>query len=327
MTVTTTRGTGRRTALATGAGLLFAPAIHAQPQFPNRPLRMIIPFAPGGATDLQMRALCEAASRRLGQSIVIENRSGGAAILGAMALVNDRTPDGHLLSQMPSNVFSYPLQTRTPPFDPVNDFTWIIQITGYVFGIAVRADSPFQTLTDLIEHARKNPGQVSYGSTSVGGVPHLTTERIAERFGVELNNIPFRGGHETVTAVLSGTVTAMAGSGWTEHVRQGQMRALCIWGPRRLPAFPDVPTLRDLGIDIVQTGPYGFAGPKGLPRSVVATLHDAFRESLTDPAHLAVLAAAEMEVDYLGPDDYAASVAQIVEQNRAVLGRLGLLPR
>src|SRR5688500_6755072 len=126
----------RRAALAAGAGLLFAPAVQAQPRFPNRPVRMIVPFAPGGGTDLQMRALCEAASRRLGQPVVIENRSGSGAILGALALVNDRTPDGHLLSQMPSNVFSYPLTVRNAPYDPLTDFTWVMQMTGYVFGIA-----------------------------------------------------------------------------------------------------------------------------------------------------------------------------------------------
>jgi tripartite-type tricarboxylate transporter receptor subunit TctC len=105
------------------------------------------------------------------------------------------------------------------------------------------------------------------------------------------------------------------------------MRALCVWGPRRLAAFPEVPTLMDLGVGLVQTGSYGFAGPKGLPPAVVATLQEAFHKALTDPAHLAVLASAEMEVEYLGPEDYAASVGRIVEVNRMVLGRLGLLAR
>lgn len=317
----------RRTALAAGAGLLFAPAIQAQPRFPNRPIRMIVPFAPGGGTDLQMRALCEAASRRLGQSVVIENRSGSGAILGALALVNDRTPDGHLLSQMPSNVFSYPLTARNSSFDPLTDFTWVMQMTGYVFGIAVKADSPFRTLGELMEHAKANPGRVSYGTTSVGGVPHITMERIAEHFGVELINVPFRGGNETITAVLSDTVTVMVGSGWNDFVRQGQMRALCHWGRQRLPSLPDVPTLQEQGVDIVQTGAYGFAAPKGLPANALAALHDAFRDSLQDPGHLSVLAAADMQVEYLGPEEYAASVAQTMTQNRQVLGRLGLLAR
>lgn len=317
----------RRTALAAGAGLLFAPAIQAQPRFPNRPIRMIVPFAPGGGTDLQMRALCEAASRRLGQPVVIENRSGSGAILGALALVNDRTPDGHLLSQMPSNVFSYPLTARNAPYDPLTDFTWVMQMTGYVFGIAVKADSPFQTLGALMEHAKANPGRVSYGTTSVGGVPHITMERIAERFGVELTNVPFRGGNETLTAVLSDTVTVMVGSGWNDFVRQGQMRALCHWGRQRLPSLPDIPTLQELGVDIVQTGAYGFAAPKGLPPNALAALHEAFRDSLQDPGHLSVLAAADMQVEYLGPEDYAAGVAQTMTQNRQVLGRLGLLAR
>ncbi|HEY4252748.1 MAG TPA: tripartite tricarboxylate transporter substrate binding protein [Roseomonas sp.] len=325
--MTTSQGLRRRAVLATGAGLLAAPAVQAQPRFPNRTIRMVVPFAPGGGTDLQMRALCEAASRRLGQTVVTENRSGSGAILGALALVNDRQADGHLLSQMPSNVFSYPLTVRNPPFDPLTDFTWVMQMTGYVFGIAVKADSPFRTLGDLMEHAKANPGRVSYGTTSVGGVPHITMERIAERFGVELTNVPFRGGNETLTAVLSDTVTAMVGSGWNEFVRQGQMRALCHWGRQRLPSLPDVPTLVELGVDIVQTGAYGFAAPKGLPANARAVLHEAFRDSLQDPGHLAVLAAADMQVEYLGPEEYAASVAQTMAQNREVLGRLGLLAR
>jgi tripartite-type tricarboxylate transporter receptor subunit TctC len=288
---------------------------------------MIIPFAPGGGTDLQMRALCQAASQHLGQPVVIENRSGSAAVLGAIALATDRAADGHLLSQMPSNVFSYPLTTRNPPYDPLRDFTWIAQLTGYVFGLAVRADSPFRTLAELVEHAKTHPGEITYATTSVGGVPHITTERIAEHYGVQLTNVPFRGGTESPTAVLSGTVTMMAGSGWVEFVRQGQMRALCVWRAERLPAFPDVPTLIDLGVGIVQTGAYGIAAPKGLPPAVVAALSDAFRKALTDPAHLAVLTSADMAVEYLGPADYAASVARIMETNRAVLGRLGLLAR
>lgn len=319
--------TRRRMLPALGAALLAAPAVHAQARFPNRPIRMIIPFAPGGGTDVQMRALCQAASQHLGQPIVIENRSGSSAILGAMALANDRAADGHLLSQMPSNVFSYPLTTRNAPYDPLRDFTYVAQLTGYVFGIAVRADSPFRTLPELMAHAKAKPGEISYAHTSVGGAPHITTERIAEHYGAQLTAVPFRGGTESPTAVLSGTVTAMVGSGWTEFTRQGQMRALCCWGPRRLASLPDVPTLRDLGVDIVQTGSYGFAGPKGLPTEVVATLNDAFRKALTDPGHLAVLAAAEMEVEYLGPDEYAASVARNLEMNRMVLGRLGLLAR
>lgn len=317
----------RRTLFRTGLAALAAPAVHAQPAFPDRPLRMIVPFAPGGVTDQQMRTLCDAAGRRLGQSFIIENRSGGGAILGAVALANDRARDGHLLGQMPSNVFSFPLQNRNASFDPLRDFTWIMQITGYVFGIAVRADSPFRTFHDMVAEARRRPGQVTYGTTSVGGIPHLTTERIAEHFGVDMTNIPFRGGHESPTAVLSGTVTAMSGSGWAEFVRNGQMRALCVWGAKRLPGFPDVPTLRELGVDIVETGPYGFAGPRDLSPRVIATLHEAFRDALTDPAHLAVLASAEMDVEYLGPDDYAASIGRIVERNRVTLGRLGLLAR
>ncbi len=312
----------RRTILL--GSLLTAPAL-AQPRFPNRPIRMIVPFAPGGDTDRQTRAICDAASRLLGVQVVVENRSGGSAILGATALANDRAADGYLLGQMPTNTFSLPLRQRVPPFNPLTDFTYVMQMVGYAYGLAVRADAPFATLQEMVEFARRNPGRISYGTTSVGGQPHLVMERIAEQAGVELLHVPYRGSVESTAAVLGGSITAMSGSGWTEFHRQGTMRALAVWSAERNRFFPEVPTLRECGFDIVQTAPYGFAGPRGLAPEVVRTLHDAFRAALQDPAHLAAVEAGAMQVEYLGPEDYAASVARTLAENRALLGRLGLL--
>lgn len=318
----------RRRALL-GAPALAFPALAfpalAQPRFPSRPIRMICPFAPGGDTDRQMRAICEGAARRLGVQVVLENRSGGSAILGATALANDRAADGHLLSQMPTNVFSLPLRMRQPPFNPLTDFTWIIQLVGYAHGLAVRADSPFQTLPELLAYAKDHPGKVSIGTTSVGGGPHLLVARLAELSGTELIHVPYRGSVESIAAVLAGNITAMAGSGWVEFVRQGQMRVLSTFGPQRNRLFPEVPTLREDGFDLVMTTPYGFAGPRGMAPEVVQVLHDAFRDALQDPGHLAALEAGAMQVEYLGPADYAAAVARLVAETREVLGRLDLL--
>lgn len=318
-------GCGRRALLCAAATVLTAPAVQAQGAFPNRPIRVIVPFAAGGTTDSQMRALCEAAGRRLGQPVVVDNRSGAGGILGAQALANERTPDGYLLSQMPSNVFRYPLIAPRPPFDPLTDFTYILQLTGYVFGVAVRADSPFRTFEDLLDFAKANPGRMTYGTTGVGGTLHVTMEQIAASRGLEFTHVPFRGTAEIIPNVLNGTVEAVASStDWLPLVQEGRLRALCTWGSTRTTALPNVPTLREVGIDIVQTGPYGMAGPRGMDPAVVRRIHDAFHDALEDPIHLAVLERYNMVVDYLGTADFAASIPGIVEENRVLVERLNL---
>jgi len=323
--MTAQTGIGRRAALGAIPLLLAAPALRAQGRYPDRPIRVIVPFAAGGLTDSQMRAVCDAASRRLGQPVVVENRSGAGGILGAQALANERTADGYLLAQFPSNVFRYPLTVARPPFDPLTDFTYVLQLTGYVFGVAVRADSPLRSFDDLLAFAGANPGRMSYGTTGVGGTLHVTMEAIARERGLTLTHVPFRGTAEILPNVLNGTVEAIASStDWLPLVKEGKLRALCTWGAERARALPEVPTLRELGIDMVQTGPYGIAGPKGMDPAVVARLHEAFREALHDPVHLAVLERFNMVVDYLDPAAFAATVPRMMEENRDVVERMNL---
>jgi len=323
--MTKQKGIPRRLILAAGPALLAAPAVRAQGAFPNRPLRVIVPFAAGGTTDSQMRALCEAASKRLGQPVVVENRSGAGGILGAQALTNERTPDGYLLSQMPSNVFRYPLVVSRPPFDPLTDFTYILQVTGYVFGVAVRQDSPLRSFRDLMDFAKANPGHLTYGTTGVGGTLHVTMEQIASENRLNFTHVPFRGTAEIIPNVLNGTVEAVASStDWLPLVREGKLRALCTWGPERAPALPDVPTLREIGINIVQTGPYGIAGPKGMDPHVVRRIHDAFHDALQDPVHLGVLERYNMVVDYLDTKAFTASIPKLMDENRMLVETLNL---
>ena len=303
--------------------LLTAPAL-AQ-SFPTRPLRVVVPFAAGGLTDSQMRVVCEGAARRLGQAIVVENRSGAGGILGAQALANDRAADGYLLSQMPSSVFRYPLVAARPPFNPLTDFTYIIQLTGYVFGVAVRHDSPFQTLRDALDYAKANPGRFTFGTTATGGTPHVTMEQVARLHGAELTHVPFRGSSEIIPNVLNGSVEAIASSSdWLPLVREGRLRALCTWGATRAESLPDTPTLKELGFNIVQTGPYGIAGPKGMDPAVVKRIHDAFHEALSDPEHLTTLRRFSMVVDYLDTAGFTASIPPLIEENRRVVEMLNL---
>ena len=314
--------TGRRGALALlGAASLARPALA---QRPARPIRMLVPWAPGGTTDVQMRALCDAASRRIGQPVVVENKSGAGGILGAQALLNER-PDGTALSQMPVSVFRYPVMAQRPPFDPLTDFTYVIHLTGYLFGVVVKADAPWKTFEEFLAHAKAKKGDVTYGSPGVGTSLHITMERIAAERGIEWTHVPFRGIADNLQSLLSGQTDALAdSSGWAELVQSGQLRLLVTWGEQRAKRFPDVPTLRESGIDIVSASPYGIAGPKGMDAGIVRALHDAFREALHDPQHTAILERFDMPVMYLGPEDYAAFARRQFEEDAAMIRRLGL---
>lgn len=316
--------TTRRAALAGfGAAALARPAV-AQSGFPNRPIRVIIPWAPGGTTDVQMRALCDAASRRLGQPVIPDNRPGAGGTLGPAALLNAQ-PDGYTVAQMPISVFRYPHMAPRPPFDPNQDFSYIIHLTGYLFGVAVRADAPWQTFGQFLDYAKANPGRVNYGSPGVATSLHITMEQIAGERGIDWTHVPFRGIAENLQSLLGDQTHALAdSSGWGPLVEEGRLRLLVTWGPERAKRFPNVPTLKESGIDIVSTSPYGIAGPKGMDRGVVRALHDAFREALNDPQHTAILDRFDMPIIYLGPDEYAAFARQQLEDEGRMIRRMGL---
>jgi len=322
--MTTSRLIGRRTALAIGASAALALPASAQSSFPDRPIRLIVPWPPGGSTDGQMRAMAEIASKRLGQTVVIENRPGASGTLGAIA-VKDAKPDGYTLTQMPISVFRLPHMMERPNFDPLKDFTWVIHVTGYLFGVVVRADRPWRTWQDFIAYAKANPGKVTYGSPGVGSSLHITMEQIAQKLGIEWVHVPFRGGAENMQATLAGTVDATADStGWAPLVESGKLRLLVTWGAERAKRFPDVPTLRETGTDIVSASPYGFAGPAGMDPKVVAILHDAFKAALFDPEHLKVLERFDMQPVYMNSADYAAFAERQFREEGEMVRKLGL---
>lgn len=314
----------RRHLLAAGGALLAAPAV-AQAGFPNRPIRLIVPWPPGGSTDGQFRALADVATRILGQPVLVENRSGAAGTLGAQMMASEARGDGYLIGQLPITVFRYPLMQSRPNWDPMRDFTYIIHLTGYLFGVVVRADSPWQTWQDFLDYAKANPGRVAYGSPGVASTLHITMERIAAEKGIEFLHVPFRGGAPNAQALLSGQTQAMADStAWAPLVESGQFRLLVTWGAQRAKRYPNVPTLRETGIDIVSASPYGVGGPKNMDPGVVRVLHDALKQALHDPAHLTILERFDMPVMYMNGEDYRASVQRIIAEEGALIRRLNL---
>ena len=314
----------RRTALGAALAAPFVHGAAAQDRFPNRPITILVPFTPGGATDVQMRSLAEAATRHFGQSVIIENRPGAGSTLGAAALARAR-PDGYLVAQITLPVLRLPHMQRMP-YDVTKDFTPIIHLTGYLFGIYVAADSPYRTWQDLVADARRRPGEVRVGNTGANGTPHLTMVDLAARENIELIHVPFRGESEAAPQLMGRHIEATAaGSGIGSLADEGKLRLLNVWVRERSPRWPAVPTLIELGYaDMVVTTPYGLAGPPGLDPAIRTALHDGFKAALYDPAHLATLRRLDQPVEYLNSEDYGRNILEVYEMERQRVERLGL---
>jgi tripartite-type tricarboxylate transporter receptor subunit TctC len=309
-------------ALATGATLAL-PSLGRAQAFPARPIKLICPWPAGGSTDAVMRALAESAAKTLGQQIVIDNKPGAGGMLGANELVNAR-PDGYTLSQLPHGVFRIPHMQKVQ-FDTLKDFTWIICLTGYTFGIVVPADSPIKSIKDLVDYAKANPGKFSYGSTGAGTSPHLAVEEFAQRAGIKLNHIPFKGNAENMQAILGGhTMAASDATGWAPHVESGKLRLLATYGSKRTKRWPNVPTLDELGYKTVSDSPFGVCGPKGMDPAVARTIHDAFRKTLDDPAVIATFDKYDQTVIYMDTPTYTKWARETFEAEKATIERLGM---
>ncbi len=309
--------------------LLAAPALlpftaRAQSRFPDKPITLIIPFTAGGATDVQMRSLAEAASRAFGQSVVLENRPGGGSVLGVSAVARAR-PDGYTLAQMLLPAMRLPFMQRMP-FNPRTDFTPIMHVTGYTFGVIVKADRPWRSWADLVAEMRRRPGEIRWGNTGANGTPHLTNVDLAEREKVDVIHVPFRGESDATPQLLGGHIEcASTGTGSGELVLQDQLRFLNFWTRERVKRFPQVPVLGELGYPgMTVTSPYGIVGPAGMDPAVVAALHEGFRKAQFDPTHLAVLDRLDMPNEYLGPADYAVFMQRTINEEEARVKRLGL---
>lgn len=307
--------------LATFAGLS---AVHAADNFPSRPIKLQVGFPAGGPTDITMRVIAEHASKTLGQPIVVENKPGAGGTLPATT-VQMSPPDGYTIGQSPLGIFRMGY-TQKMSWDPLKDLRYIINLTGYTFGLTVPANSPFNSWQDFVAYAKANPGKITYGSA--GGnltSPHLTMERIAEAAGIQLTHVPFKGSADLAQALLGGHVMAAAdSSAFVPYVESGKAKLLNVWGEKRMERFPNVPTLKELGIDIVQTSPYGLVAPKGTPPEVVKKLHDAFKKALEDKSSIDALAKYDMLPNYMSSEQYTQFAREVSQREKVIIERLGL---
>lgn len=306
------------------AGLLLLSGSALAQDYPSKPVTLVVPWPAGGPTDVAVRAIAQGAEKHLGQPIVIENKGGGAGTVGIAAMAANAKPDGYTIGQIPITVFRLPLMQKTTWTH--EDLTYIVHLTGYVFGIYSSAEAPFKDWKELVAYAKANPGKVSYGTPGAGSSLHLGVEQIAEKAGIKLIHVPFKGTAEVIAAVAGGHVMLGAGSIGAAKplVEAGKARYMNIWTAEPRKSFPGVPTLVELGYGLVVESPWGIAGPKGMDPKVVAKLHDAFKKSIEDPTVLATLERYEMTANYKNTADYVAAVNEQVDVEKALIARLGL---
>jgi tripartite-type tricarboxylate transporter receptor subunit TctC len=291
--------------------------------FPTKPISLIIQYPAGGSSDLTARALANGTRKYLGQPMICENKAGGGGTVG-VALVVAKPGDGYTIGIVTSSP-TMAFHMGKLNFHPLNDLTPIMRWGNYLFGITVRADSPWKTIQELLQYAKQNPEKVSYGSPGVGTPPHLAMEELSMVANLKFTHIPSKGIAENNTALLGGHIEMISdSSGWAPLVDAGKFRLLATWGEKRCSRYPQAPTIKEVGYDVVARSHLGVIGPKGMPKPIVSKLAEAFRKAMDDPEFVAVMKKFDMDFYYLGTEDYEKYMKADFENIGKLVQKLGL---
>jgi tripartite-type tricarboxylate transporter receptor subunit TctC len=210
-------------------------------------------------------------------------------------------------------------------WDPIRDTTPILQISGYTFGIVVATGSDFRNVSDMFAWAKNNPGLLTVGSNGIGTTPHLAMEELFARSGMRYIHVPYKGTAEQMLAVASGQLMVGVNStGFGPYVESGKLRLLATFGDKRSKRWPEAPTMKELGYNIVAMSPYGIVGPRHLPKHITQVLHDAFKAAMFDATHQHEIAKYDQDLAYLNPEDYAKSLVDTYEREKEWVQKLSL---
>jgi len=307
--------------LVMGFALLLG-ALSGAAEYPTKAISLVVPYPPGGSTDLSSRALAYSLKKHLGQPIVCENKPGGGGTVGP-SLVITKPADGYTLGIITGSC-SIAYHMGKLNFHPINDVAHIVRWGGFLFGLVARADAPWKTLQDLVEYSKKYPGKITYGSPGVGTPTHLVVEELARTAGFQWTHMPFKGGAETMTALLGGHIDVLSdSSGWAPLVDAGKFRLLANWGLQRSPRYPNVPTAKEI-YGVASPGFLALMGPKGIPKPIVQQIQEAARKATEDPEFAEALKKLDMAVLYQNTEDYEKFVQQDFENIGKVVKALGL---
>lgn len=320
----------RRSLLAGTALLPLGLPVRAQDTYPSRPITMIVPFPPGGVADITGRPLAHVMSRILKQSVVVQNKGGAGGSVGTAQAARS-APDGYTLLMALSSISVLPvadvLQGRTPAYE-LDQFAPIALISADPTILVVREDGPFKTLKDLVEAAKAKPGTINYGSSGVYGTLHVAMEIFATAAGIKLFHIPYQGGGPAVAALLGGQIDALASgpSAAMAQIKAGKMRALAVWGDKRLASLPNVPSMKELGYDATFYIWSGLFAPVATPAAIQAVLRDAVRRTVEDPEFKEAMAKVETPIAYLDEPQFKVFLEKDAARLKVAVERIGKVP-
>jgi tripartite-type tricarboxylate transporter receptor subunit TctC len=315
------------------AGLTFfwlasvGPVLAQADTFPSRPVTLIIPFQAGISVDILLRGVAEAAAVHLGQPVIVDNKPGGSATLGPAMMASTAKPDGYTIAQLAMPLFRLP-HLQKVSFDPLKDFTWIIQLGGYSIGIVAATSSQFKTWNDVLAYAKANPGKLTYTTAGPVTINSIAMELIARQEGTRFAHVPGKGGGESNAAVLGGHIMLSVESpAWAPLVQSGELRLLAMLNNKRSAKWPEAPTLKELGYDFGFNTPFGLGGPKGMDPAIVKKLHDAFKKGYEDPKVIELYERFDFTRLYLGTEAYAATIPKLFEDEKSNLEKVGLVKK
>ena len=317
----------RRSLLAAAAACALPWAAAQAPAWPSRPITLIVPFPPGGLADIVARPVAEALARDLGQPVVIDNKPGAGGGIG-MGLAAKSKPDGHTLLMALSSLTVLPeadvILGRAPMF-ALQDLRPVARYTADPTVLAVRADSPWKSVKDFVEDAKRRPGAINYGSSGNYGTMHVPMEILAQEAGIKLTHVPFTGAGPAVLALLGGQIQAVSTGPATvlQHVKAGKLRVLGHWGTGALASLPDVPALKDTGFNAEYAQWSGLFVPSGVPDAIVQRLRSAARNAAQDARVREVIQGAGSPILYQDMPEFERYVQADARRMADVVKRIG----
>lgn len=314
----------RRLLLCSASTMLMPiwPAL-ARSEYPSRPITFICPWPNGGTADLTMRVLTAVLSRELRQRVELKNISGASGMVGVRSVVTAE-PDGYTIGMIPITV-SRMAQLGMVTFDPLKDLTYLARTYRQSVGVMVRTDSPYKTLSALLDGAKARPGNLTYGSTGFASACHIGMEELLVTAGVKMHHVAYKGGAPAMADLLGGHIDALCDSiSWVADIKEGKFRLLATMSEQRLPQSPNVPTLRDAGFDVVVNAPNGVAAPAGLHPQIELKLRGALKKAIASSKFKQVCDSIQAPVMYQNAEEYRNYIVSDYEYQKNLIQKLKL---